>query len=77
MKKSITSLTAAGLARAALIPALGLALLAPSTHAIQIKNGGLTGSFDSTISFGAIYRLRNLLLHLPHQQSLQRAQNQL
>jgi hypothetical protein len=59
MKKSITSLTAAGLARATLIPALGLALLAPATHAIQIKNGGLTGSFDSTISFGAIYRLQD------------------
>ena len=59
MKKSITSLTVARRARAALIPALGLALLAPATHAIQIKNGGLTGSFDSTISFGAIYRLQD------------------
>ncbi len=34
-----------------------LALLAPSSRAVQFANGELSGSFDSTISFGALYRL--------------------
>ena len=41
----------------ALAAGLGLALLAPAANAIQFANGGLTGSFDSTLSFGALYRL--------------------
>jgi hypothetical protein len=44
-------------ARLALAASLGLAVLAPVANAIQFSNGGLTGSFDSTISFGALYRL--------------------
>ena len=44
-------------AHLALAASLGLAVLAPAANAIQFSNGGLTGSFDSTISFGALYRL--------------------
>jgi hypothetical protein len=45
------------IAHLALAASLGLAVLAPAANAIQFSNGGLTGSFDSTISFGALYRL--------------------
>jgi hypothetical protein len=45
------------IAHLALAACLGLAVLAPAANAIQFSNGGLTGSFDSTISFGALYRL--------------------
>ena len=45
------------IAQLALAASLGLAVLAPAANAIQFSNGGLTGSFDSTISFGALYRL--------------------
>ena len=34
-------------------------MLAPASRAFQFSNGDLTGSFDSTISFGALYRLSN------------------
>ena len=59
MKVHVSSSVATRLARVALAAALGLALLAPASHAIQFSNGGLTGSFDSTISFGALYRLKD------------------
>ena len=45
------------IAHLALAACLGLAVLAPAANAIQFSNGGLTGSFDSTLSFGALYRL--------------------
>ena len=45
------------IAQLALAASLGLAVLAPAANAIQFSNGGLTGSFDSTLSFGALYRL--------------------
>ena len=45
------------IAHLALAASLGLAVLAPAANAIQFSNGGLTGSFDSTLSFGALYRL--------------------
>ena len=46
-------------ARVTLAASLGLVLAAPATHAIQFTQGGLTGSFDSTFSFGALYRLND------------------
>lgn len=42
-----------------LATALGLAGLQVPTHAIQFSNGELKGSFDSTLSFGGLYRLKN------------------
>ena len=54
MKDHASSPVVARFARAA---SLGLALLAPAANAIQFSNGSLTGSFDSTLSFGALYRL--------------------
>ena len=50
---------AAGLARATLTCVLGLSALAPAARAVSFSNGGLTGSFDSTLSFGALYRLHD------------------
>lgn len=47
------------LAPLALAASLALALLAPAAHAIQFTNGSLSGSFDSTLSFGALYRLND------------------
>lgn len=43
--------------RLALVAGLGLSLLAPAANALPFSHGGLTGSFDSTLSFGALYRL--------------------
>ena len=43
--------------RLALVAGLGLAFLAPAANALPFSHGGLTGSFDSTLSFGALYRL--------------------
>ncbi len=39
--------------------ALGFALAAPPSFAIQFSNGELKGSFDSTLSFGGLYRLKD------------------
>jgi len=47
------------LARAALVIGLGSLLPAPSAFAVQFTEGDLTGSFDSTFSFGGLYRLGN------------------
>ncbi len=38
---------------------MGIASLVPSALAIQFENGELKGSFDSTLSFGGLYRLKN------------------
>ncbi|MCX6955446.1 MAG: DUF1302 domain-containing protein [Verrucomicrobia bacterium] len=59
MKDHATLSVARRRAHAALAASVGLALLATASHAIQFSNGGLTGSFDSTISFGALYRLKD------------------
>ncbi len=45
--------------RGALAAGLGCLLLVPSSHAFQFADGDLTGSFDSTFSFGGLYRLSN------------------
>ncbi|HNC23958.1 MAG TPA: DUF1302 domain-containing protein [Opitutaceae bacterium] len=44
--------------RAALAGLAGL-LLAPVAHALHFGSGEVTGSFDSTLSFGAMYRLND------------------
>ncbi len=46
-------------AQVALASAFSLTLLAPSASAFPFSAGGLTGNFDSTLSFGAIYRLHD------------------
>ena len=38
---------------------VAFALLAPPMHALQFTMGEVTGNFDSTISFGGLYRLKN------------------
>lgn len=38
---------------------LGLALLAPPAAAVQFNFGEVKGSFDSTLSFGGLYRLKD------------------
>ena len=45
--------------RCTLAVGLGCLLLAPSSRAFQFADGDLTGSFDSTFSFGGLYRLSN------------------
>ncbi len=55
MKKS--SRVSLYLTRPALAFALGALLLTPPAHAFQFTDGDLTGSFDSTFSFGGLYRL--------------------
>jgi hypothetical protein len=47
------------LARAALAIGLGSLLPASTAFAVQFTEGDLTGSFDSTFSFGGLYRLSN------------------
>jgi hypothetical protein len=59
MKENSSSPVIARLTRPALAVALSLALGAPGLQAIQFSQGGLTGSFDSTISFGALLRLKD------------------
>ncbi len=44
---------------AAVALGLGGLLLAPSASAVQFNNGDLTGSFDTTMSYGVLYRLNN------------------
>ncbi|MBI5693513.1 MAG: DUF1302 domain-containing protein [Verrucomicrobia bacterium] len=39
--------------------ALATGLFAPTASAIQFSNGELKGSFDTTLSFGGLYRLKN------------------
>jgi hypothetical protein len=58
MKVTVTVPVCSALSRTALVASLALAFVAHSAKAIQFSNGGLTGSFDSTISFGALYRLQ-------------------
>jgi hypothetical protein len=53
----MSSCVSSRVARSALAFGLGGLLLAPSTHALQFTDGELTGSFDSTFSFGELYRL--------------------
>lgn len=55
MKKS--SRVSLNLTRPALAFALGALLLIPPAHAFPFTDGDLTGSFDSTFSFGGLYRL--------------------
>ncbi len=43
--------------RAALAAAVTLALVAPAAHAFEFSNGGLTGSLDTTLSYGQSYRI--------------------
>jgi len=57
MKKP--SLLLSSWARSAAILALGGALLIPATFAFEFHSGDLTGSFDSSFSFGALYRVDN------------------
>ncbi len=38
---------------------LGLALLAPSVQAFPFSHGEIKGNFDTTLSFGGLYRLKN------------------
>lgn len=53
------TLSAARFARAALAASLGLVLLASPARAFQFEQGALKGSFDSTLSFGLLYRLND------------------
>src|SRR4051812_30463448 len=48
-----------GLVRAALVAALGLSLALPSGRAFPFQAGAVKGSFDSTLSFGGLYRLKD------------------
>ncbi|MEY2878310.1 MAG: hypothetical protein RLZZ15_690 [Verrucomicrobiota bacterium] len=48
---------ASRLARALVAAGACAALLAPSSHAFQFTLGDVKGNFDSTLSFGGIYRL--------------------
>src|ERR1035437_207406 len=59
MKEQSSSTAAARLVRVAFITSLGLALLAPPSRALQFSSGELQGSFDTTLSFGALYRLHD------------------
>ena len=45
--------------RVAAITIAGCALLLPPTRAVQFGSGALKGSFDTTLSFGALYRLHD------------------
>ncbi len=45
------------LTRRALALGLGCLLLTTTSRAVQFTNGDLSGSFDTTLSFGAMYRL--------------------
>ena len=59
MKDQTSSTVAIRCKRVALVTSLGLALLAPPSHAFQFAYGELKGSFDTTLSFGALYRLHD------------------
>ena len=59
MNDHAPSPVSAQLTRLTLAASLGLMLALPAAHAVQFSNGGLTGSFDSTFSFGALYRLND------------------
>ncbi len=54
-----SSLVAARFARVTLLTALGVLLGAAPVRAFQFKAGEIQGSFDSTLSFGGLYRLQN------------------
>lgn len=45
------------IARISVVASFGLALLAPSLHAVPFTIGEVKGSFDTTLSFGGLYRL--------------------
>ncbi len=55
----MSSLVVTRFARVALTTVLGLATLVTSSHAFTFAYGELKGSFDSTLSFGGLYRLQN------------------
>lgn len=59
MNAPASSSVSARLLPPALAAGVALALVAPAAHAIQFTSGGLSGSFDSTLSFGALYRLND------------------
>src|SRR5215217_7258336 len=46
-------------ARRALLGSFGLVMLTTSSWAIQFANGELKGAFDTTLSFGGLYRLKD------------------
>ena len=53
----MSSRVAFRLTRPALVLGLGALLLIPTASAFQFEDGDLKGSFDSTFSFGGLYRL--------------------
>ena len=59
MKDSLCFSVAARVSRAALIVAVGGALLVSTTRAVPFTLGEVKGSFDSTLSFGGLYRLND------------------
>jgi hypothetical protein len=59
MNVMLPSCVSTATARQVLALLLGGLLLAPASRAFQFSSGDLTGSFDSTLSFGALYRLSN------------------
>ena len=59
MKDQPSPRVAGGLARAALVAGLAAALLAAPGRAVQFTAGELKASFDSTLSFGGLYRLKD------------------
>src|SRR5687767_590232 len=44
---------------AGFVTGLGLAFLIPPAHAFQFSRGEFKGAFDSTLSFGGMYRLKD------------------
>ncbi len=46
-------------ARGCCVAATALALMTPPVRAVPIRFGEVTGSFDTTLSFGGLYRLQN------------------
>jgi hypothetical protein len=59
MHDHLTKSKASRLARLAAAALAGSTLLVSSASAFQFANGNLKGSFDTTLSLGAMYRLRN------------------
>ncbi|MBI4627042.1 MAG: DUF1302 domain-containing protein [Verrucomicrobia bacterium] len=59
MKDQAYSRVVSSLARVSFAAGLGLALLAPPTHAVPFAIGDVKGSFDTTFSFGGLYRLKD------------------
>jgi hypothetical protein len=59
MKDHPSTCVASGPARSALATVFALALLLSPAAAVQFTAGELKGSFDSTLSFGGLYRLKD------------------